>query len=118
MMTAEKERAKNKKLYTIHETDIILNKDKLDEALEGRGIDYLTFHSRLVDTYGLDLSYKGFNSLIKNRPAWKLIYAWSIADMLKMQITDLFEPVKIDVQAKIKEKEEWNAKYGNKRKKG
>ena len=114
-MMATENRAKNRKPYNIHATDIQLKKDYLKEILDNRGLEYIQFFHQVKDDYGLDMEYKGFMSLLQNRSAWKLLYAWAIADSLNVDMKDLFEIIEVDVEQKIKEKEEWNQKYGKKR---
>jgi hypothetical protein len=96
---------------TIHGKEAILNKDKLKNILDRRGLEFADLHYDISEAYGLDLSYKGFMSLVQNRSAWKLLYAWAIADYLDIEIKDIFEIVDIDVKKKKKEKEEWKEKY-------
>lgn len=116
LMTATQEkRARNRKPYTIHGTDVQLNRDALKEILDKRGMEYKTFFYKLKDEYELDMEYKGFMSLLQNRSAWKLIYAWGMADVLKVDIKDIFEKISVDVEAKKLEKEQWNKQYGKKR---
>ena len=102
----------NKKPYTIHETDIILNREELKKVLDSQEMEYIQLYDKAQKKYGLDMSYKGFMSLISNRSAWKLIYAWAIADVLNVDIKVIFNKVNVDVEAKKREKEEWNKQYG------
>jgi hypothetical protein len=104
--------ANNKKPYTIHKTDVILNKEALKDVLDRQGMEYIQLYEKAKEKYGLDMTYKGFMSLASNRSAWKLIYAWAIADVLHVDIKDIFNKVDVDVEAKIREKEEWNKNYG------
>lgn len=105
------EKAKNKKPYTIHQTDVIIDRQLLTNILESRDMEFKDLHGKIVEEYGLDLSYKGFMSLIGNRSSWKLIYAWAMSDILNTDIKTLFTKQNIDVGEKIKEKEEWKKKY-------
>lgn len=98
----------------INNKEMILNRDKLKELVERRGMDYTTLHNRVEDAYGLNLTYKSFMSTISNRHTWKLLYAHAIADVLNVDIYELFEIVDVDVDKKKKEKEEWKEKYGKK----
>lgn len=97
--------------FTLHEKDIVLNKGKLKNILDSKGLSYIDFYEKVVDVYGLDISYKGFMSLLSNRSTWKLLYAWAIVDVLGITIKDIFEIVDVDVNKLIKEKEEWKRKY-------
>lgn len=75
-------------------------------------MEYQELFEKAQKQYGLDMTYKGFMSLTSNRSAWKLIYAWAIADVLNVDMKDIFYRVKIDRDAKIREKEIWNENYG------
>ena len=101
---------------TIHEKEILLNKDNLKKILDSKDLEYIELHKRIVDKYGLDLTYKGFMSLLSNRSTWKLLYAWAIIDVLIINMTDIFDIVDIDVAKKTKEKKLWKEKYQNKTK--
>lgn len=103
--------ASNKKPYTIHKSDTLIDKASLKEVLDDRGMEYMELWEKIREQFGLDLSYKGFMSLIDNRSNWKLVYAWAISDVLDIQIKDLFKMTVIDVEAKQREKEEWKKKY-------
>src|SRR5690606_24052257 len=100
---------------SLHKKDIIINKDKLKDILDGRGLTFTVFHERLSDAYGLDLTYKGFMSLLTNRSSWKLLYAYAIVDTLNINISDIFDIIDVDIEKKIKEKEAWKNKYENKK---
>lgn len=102
---------KGKKPYTIHKTDVLLNKSKLTDILNKKDIDYKELWEKVVHNYGLDISYKGFMSLITNRVTWKLHYAWAIVDTIDIGFTDIFEVVKVDVEKKKKEKEIWKRNF-------
>lgn len=103
-----------KKPYTIHKTEVLVNQDKLKEVIDRKDMDYMALYDTVVEEYGLDITYKGFMSLLKNRSNWKLTYAWAIADVINVNINDIFESVAIDVEKAKKAKEEWKEKYGNK----
>lgn len=105
-----------KKKFTIHKKDVIINRQKLKVLLDNfmideKGMDYLELHRRISAKYGLDLSYKGFMSLLQNRSSWKLIYAYAIVDVLGVTIDEVFDVVDVDVEKTMKEKEEWIQKY-------
>jgi hypothetical protein len=99
---------------TLHKKDIILNRKKLKEILDSKGISYIELHEKVVDKFGLDITYKGFMSLLSNRSTWKLLYAHAITEVLHITTNDVFEVVDIDIKKKAKEKEEWKEKYQNK----
>jgi|InoplaM3PM_1038569.scaffolds.fasta_scaffold00938_2 hypothetical protein len=100
---------------TIHKKEIIINRDKLSAVLERRGMGHKELWTKIHEKYGLDISYKGFMSLIWNKNTWKLLYAHAISDVLLVDYRDIFEVVDIDVDKKKKEKEEWKAKYQKKK---
>lgn len=104
-----------RKPYTIHKTDVIINKQKLKEILDSQDMEYLQLQEKMRDDYGIDLKYKGFMSLLDNHSTWKLVYAWIICEILKVQMTDIFETVQVDVEKKKKEKELWKARYEKKK---
>lgn len=96
---------------TIHEKEIKINKNKLKDLIDSRGLEYIQFHTRLVDSYGLDLTYKGFMSLLSNKSSWKLLYAHAIAETLKVDYMDIFEVVEVDVEEVKRKRAEWKEKY-------
>jgi hypothetical protein len=106
--------ASNKKPYTIHKTDILLNKANLKKIIDSKGISYMELYEKIRDKYGLDLSYKGFMTLLSNRSTWKLIYAWCIVEVLMIDFKEIFELVEINIDEKKKEKELWKKNYQNK----
>lgn len=95
----------------IHKKDVIINKIKLIYILQDKGMNYIELYEKVVDKYGLSLSYKGFMSLLSNRSSWKLLYAWAIVDVLNINFKDIFKVVDVDVEKKKKEKEKWKEKY-------
>ena len=99
---------------TLHEKDIIINRDKLKKQLDSRGMGYIELHEKIVSVYGLDLTYKGFMTILSNRATWKLLYAHAITDVLNVGITDVFDVIDIDIEEKAKEKKKWQEKYQNK----
>jgi len=105
-----------KKKHTIHKKEIIINKSKLKEILDnnlldGRGLTYSELYERVVEIYGLDLSYKGFMSLLQNKSTWKLLYAYAIAQTLSVSIMDIFELIDVDTDKVFKDREKWKEKY-------
>jgi len=96
---------------SLHKKDIILNKRKLKELIDSKGMGYIELHEKVVDVYGLDLTYKGFMSLLSNRSTWKLLYAHAITDVLNIHIGDIFDVVDVDIEKKAKDKEKWKEKY-------
>lgn len=105
------ERVPNRDAHTIHKTEIIINKNKLKTILDSRGMEYIVFHEKLTKSFGLDLSYKGFMSLLSNRATWKLLYAHAIATTLNVGYLDIFDIVDVDVDKVAEEKEAWKKRY-------
>jgi hypothetical protein len=98
----------------LHKTDIVLNKARLKQILDSKGLGYNELHERITDPngkYGLDLSYKGFMTVMSNRSSWKLIYAHAITDTLNIDITDIFDVVEIDIDKLAEQKKKWQEKY-------
>lgn len=96
---------------TIHEKEIVINKNKLKSILDSKGMEYKELHKKIYDKYGLDLRYKGFMSLLDNRSTWKLLYAHAISDILNIDYLEIFEIVDIDVEKVRKYKEKWKQRY-------
>lgn len=99
---------------TIHKKEIILNKSKLKNILDERGMEYIEFHKKVKDNFGLDLEYKSFMSLLDNRSTWKLLYSHAIATTLNINYTDIFEVVDVDVEKAKMEKKRWKERYQKK----
>ena len=102
---------KTKRTPTIHGKEIIIDKDKLKKILDERGLEYIEFHRKIEDDYKLDLSYKGFMSLLSNRSTWKLLYAHAIATALDIDYRDIFVVVDVDIDKTKNEKKKWKEKY-------
>ena len=101
---------------SLHEKDVLLNRDRLIEVLDSQGMNHKDLYHKITEKYGLDISYKGFMNLITNRSSWKLLYAYTIIEVLSINLRDIFEMVDINIDKKIKEKEKWKSKYQNKQK--
>ena len=98
----------------LHKTDIKLNKERLKKILDSKGMGYNELHEKISDPngkFGLDITYKGFMSLMSNRSSWKLLYAHAITEVLNISINDIFDVVKVDTDKLKREKEEWKEKY-------
>lgn len=98
----------------LHKTDIKLDKKKLKEVLDSKGMSYIELYNKVSDPngkFGLDITYKGFMSLLGNRSTWKLIYSHAITDILNINTSDIFEVVKVDIDKLVVEKEKWKQKY-------
>lgn len=98
----------------LHKKDIILNRDNLQDILDKKDMTYVAFYEKLVDKYGLDITYKGFMSLMSNRSSWKLLYAFAMIDTLDINIDDIFNVIDVDIDKKARKKEEWRDKYERK----
>lgn len=99
---------------SLHKKDVILNKDKLKAILDSKGMSYIDFYEKVSDVYGkewLDLTYKGFMSLMSNRSSWKLLYAVAMTDTLDVKIREIFDIIDVDIEKKAKEKKKWKEKY-------
>lgn len=96
---------------TIHGKDMVINKIKLKNILDQKGLGYNELHLKIVDKYQLDLTYKGFMTLLANKSSWKLIYAWAIVDVLFLSMEDVFDIIDIDVEQKAKDIEIWKDRY-------
>jgi hypothetical protein len=96
---------------TLHKKDIVINKNKLKEVMDSRGMSYTELHEKVVDKFGLDITYKGFMSLMSNRSTWKLLYAHAITEVLHTTTNEVFDVIDIDIEKKAKEKKAWKEKY-------
>jgi hypothetical protein len=74
-----------------HSVDVVINTEKFKTLLEGKSVRQ--FHAELTEEWGLDISYKFFNSLINNKQpsSWYLIYAYAIGKKLGIDIRELFQ---------------------------
>lgn len=88
---------------TIHKTEIMVNREKLKAILGHRGLEYVDLYDMIVERFGLDLTYKGFMSVLAGDATWKLLYAYAVTDVLNVNIMDIFELVEVDVE-KVKAK--------------
>lgn len=73
-------------------------------------MDYITLHEKIND-FGLDIGYKGFMTLMSNKSSWKLLYGWTVSNVLNVNIDDIFEIINVDKEKKIRENEAWKNKY-------
>lgn len=105
---------KKERTPTIHSKEMKLNEGKLRDILDRRGMEYIELWEKTKSKYGLDLTYKGFMSLLKNRSTWKLLYAHAISDILLINYMEIFEVVDVDVEKVKKERREFKEKYQNK----
>lgn len=89
--------------------EVVLNKEAF-EAYLGDNV-YKDIWHEMTTTYGIDISYNGFGSMIRGLNTWKLTYAWILAEILHVKVEDLFVLVDVDVDKKIQERKEWQEKY-------
>lgn len=82
----------------VHRTEIMVNRKKLKAVLDCKGLEYIDLYNLIVVKFGIDLSYKGFMSIIAGKATWKLLYAYAIVDVLNIQIMDIFELIEMDVE--------------------
>ena len=114
MATKAVKKDKKPRTPTIHGKEMVLNENKLAEILERRGMEYKELWERVIDKYKLDLTYKGFMSLLRNRATWKLLYSHAITDILLISYMDIFEVIDVDIVAEKEKREKWKEKYQNK----
>lgn len=79
------------RLYRYEKKEMILDKEKLNQLLHENKLNNLQLLQTLHDKHGIELSYKGFNSLINNHNSWKLVYAYALCDVLNIKIEELFK---------------------------
>lgn len=96
---------------SLHKKDIILNRRKLKLILDTKGVSYIELYEKAVEKFGIDITYKGFMSLLSNRSTWKLLYAYAITEAIFINIGDVFDVVNIDIEKKVKDKKKWKEKY-------
>jgi hypothetical protein len=73
-----------------NDVEIIINTDMFKTLLNGKSVTQ--FHKELIEEWGLDIKYKFFSSLVKNKQpsSWYMLYGYAIAKQLNVDITDLF----------------------------
>lgn len=93
----------------MNKKEVILNKSALDSHLGE--YKYKDLWQEMTEVYGVDITYNGFGSMIRGLNTWKLTYAWILAEILHVQIRDIFSLIDVDVEKKLEEKKEWQEKY-------
>lgn len=68
-----------------------INRDVFKSLAKLNGITQLEIVEILSVRYRIDISYKGFNSLMTNKASWKLMYAMALSEILDTPITELFK---------------------------
>lgn len=101
----------DRKRFTIHKRDLLVNKEKIKKLLDEKGMEYSELHKKAEDRYGLDITYKAYMNLLSNRSTWKLVYAWATAEILDVDIKDIFDIVDVDVDKVVEERKKWEEKY-------
>lgn len=74
-----------------------LDKKKFDAILKRKGYNFFSeFYDVWAERYGMDITYRSFAMLLDNRTSWKLDYAYTISEMLRVDIMDLFYIRKVE----------------------
>lgn len=92
-----------------NEKEVVLDRNKFDSLTQG--FSYKDIWHEMTTTYGIDISYNGFGSMIRGLNTWRLTYAWVLAEILHVEIKDIFVLIDIDVDKKVEERKEWQKKY-------
>lgn len=93
----------------MNKKEVILNKEALDARLGE--YKYKDIWHEMTETYGIDITYNGFGSMIRGLNTWKLTYAWVLAEIIHADIKDIFILVDVDTDKKLEETKEWQKKY-------
>jgi hypothetical protein len=72
-------------------TDAKLNRQRFQNLIGKEEWTAKEFHERWTTKYGFTIKYNNFMELLNNNVSWKLVYGFAIADMLSVDINDLFE---------------------------
>jgi hypothetical protein len=72
-------------------TDAKLNRQLFQISIGKKEWTAKEFHERWISKYGFTIKYNNFMELINNNVSWKLVYALAIADMLGVDINEIFE---------------------------
>lgn len=75
----------------VHKTHVLFNRKRLDELLDEKKKSYTEFHKELVEEWGLDLKYGSFMNIISNKVEPLLIYPFTIAEQLGVDVEELIE---------------------------
>jgi hypothetical protein len=71
--------------------DAKINRQKFQSLIGAKQWTAKEFHERWTNVYGFSIGYKNFMELINNNVSWKLVYAFAIAEMLEVDVYNLFE---------------------------
>ncbi|RFU63679.1 hypothetical protein D0469_19325 [Peribacillus saganii] len=67
-----------------------INKKKFTSLIDEKQWTAKEFHDRWKSKYGFSMKYNNFMELLNNKVNWKLVYAFAIAEMLEININELF----------------------------
>jgi len=72
-------------------TEATINRNVFQNLIGANRWTAKEFHERWILRYGFTIKYNNFMELINNNVSWKLVYAFAIAEMLTVDINELFE---------------------------
>lgn len=72
------------------ETTAEINRQKFQSLIGARAWTAKDFHERWTREYKFKMKYNNFMELINNNVSWKLVYAFAMAEMLEVEISELF----------------------------
>ena len=90
-MSKSMESKKKKIIESGITSDAKLNRTRFQNLINEKRWNAKEFWDRWTDKYGIIMGYNNFMELINNNVSWKLVYAISIADMLDVEVSELFE---------------------------
>jgi hypothetical protein len=73
--------------------DMVLDKERFSKVT--KGMKKIDVWENMTKIHGLDIQYKSFLNLLENRVTWRLVYAYALAQVLGLQIDDLFVIVNV-----------------------
>lgn len=71
--------------------DSRLNRQLFQALIGQRKLTAKDFFDKWTSKYKVKMTYNNFMELVNNNIGWKLTYAFSVAEMLEVDITELFE---------------------------
>lgn len=72
-------------------TNAKINRQKFQLLIGKHNWTAKDFWDRWTKKYGFTIIYNSFMELLNNNVSWKLVYAFSVADMLEVDINELFD---------------------------
>lgn len=72
----------------------VIQEDVITAELIKRNWTYDKLLDQLTEKYGLDIGYKAFAKMLKNKSSWFLTYAFVMCDFLGLTLVELFVLVK------------------------